>query len=148
MILSTLIIISGMSLVFALGKTKIDDSELSVQSRDTGSVAGATANRNDGSVDLNLSGDYLSKFAKYLNDNGMVLYGSFQSPDSIKQKEVFGESANLLDYVECDASGQNANTDECIGRGIDTYPTWLFEGKQYKGIQSLSELAKITSFSQ
>ncbi|MCL5410477.1 MAG: hypothetical protein M1324_01330 [Patescibacteria group bacterium] len=136
---STLIVVVALFITFFLGKAQDkNDSKIST-SRTEGSVAGSTTIK---------SGDYVERLAKYMSDKGMVLYGSYQSFDSKNQKELFGEAAKYLDYVECDASGLSSNPDECIAQKINSYPTWLFEGKQYVGKKSLAELAAIVGFTE
>lgn len=90
--------------------------------------------------------DYKTKLAKHLQEKGFVLYGAFWSADVVKQKQLFGEAIQNIDYVECDRSGISSNSDECIAQKVEYYPTWIMEGVQYKGIKTLSELAQISGF--
>ena len=48
------------------------------------------------------------------------MYGAESCPHCIKQKAVFGDSFKFINYVECPD-----NTQLCINRGIQGYPTWL-----------------------
>lgn len=131
-----IVIVLGLGTIFAIGNFKKDDN--TIATGDNGYVAGATTE----------GVDYSVKLAKHLSGQGMVMYGSFQSIDSIKQKELFGSGAQYIDYVECDAAGEFANPDECSALSIETYPTWVYGGIQYRGITALSELAKLTNFSE
>lgn len=138
--LSTTIVVAALTITFFIGKTednKSNSGQLSLGSK--GNVAGSSTIQGS---------DYAERLVKYLRDNGMVLYGSYQSTESKEQKDLFGDALKYLDYVECDASGPNANPDECIAQKIEIYPTWVFEGKQYAGKKSLAELAKIAGFSE
>lgn len=135
LIVITIVVLLALLLTFFLGKKQEQkESDLSARSSE-GVVAGVKTEK---------SGDYVERLARFMAENGMVLYGSYQSTDTKKQKDLFGDSAKYLDYVECDASGPNANPDECISQKIDIYPTWLYQGKQYVGIKSLGEIAEIT----
>lgn len=130
-----LVMVAGLLGVFFLGRDKLTDSD----SGDAG--AGKVAGTNSGD-----NVDYLNKLAKHLSDKGVVLYGSFKSEDSNAQRNIFGEAAKLLNYVECDSLGENANPDECAGQKIEVYPTWIYEGVKYLGVQSLGDLAKVSGF--
>lgn len=134
----TVIVFMGLLGVFLLGRGNAGGDK-KVAENSEGNVAGATTIGGD---------DYLANLAKSLAERGAVLYGTYQSPETKAQKEMFKESASTLDYVECDSAGPNANADECIAQKIETYPTWTFEGTQYKGIQELSTLAQIIGFSE
>jgi hypothetical protein len=129
--------------VFSLGKYNFDQKSNSgadtAQNSAEGKVAGAT----------NITGDsYVSDLAKTLTSKGAILYCLNQSSDCNDQKTLFGDAAKELDYVECSSSDPNANLDECVGQNIQVYPTWVYQGKLYVGIQSLSSLAKMINFSE
>lgn len=90
--------------------------------------------------------EYREKLAKALTEKGAVFYGAYWCPHCKQQKEAFGDAAKYLDYVECDARGESANPDECKARGIDGYPTWIYQGQKYNGFQSLSQLAQMIGY--
>jgi hypothetical protein len=132
------IIIAGLGIIFfASGKVSDKNSK---SDSDNGQVAGASTQ--------NENAAYKENLAKFLKEKGMILYGAYWCPHCKEQKELFGDAVQYLDYVECDAKGPNANPDECVARGIQGYPTWIYEGKQYSGTQSLAELAKIVGFKE
>jgi len=133
-----LVVFVGLLGVFLLGRGNAGGDK-KVADTGEGDVGGATTIGGD---------DYLAHLAKSLADQGAVLYGTYQSPETATQKEMFKESASILDYVECDSAGPGANADECIAQKIETYPTWVFEGTQYKDIQELSTLAQMIGFSE
>lgn len=132
------VIIAGLGIIF-FASGKVSDKS-SKSDSDNGQVAGASTQNEDAAYKENL--------AKFLKEKGMILYGAYWCPHCKEQKELFGDAAKYLDYVECDAKGEGANPDECVARGIQGYPTWIYEGKQYSGTQSLEELAKIVGFKQ
>ncbi len=59
-------------------------------------------------------------FAQCLTDKGAIMYGAEWCAHCKEQKEIFGDSFRLIKYVECPD-----NTQLCIDRGIQGYPTWL-----------------------
>lgn len=97
-------------------------------------------------VNSNENIEYKEKLAKSLTEKGAVLYGAYWCPHCKDQKKLFDEAAKYLNYVECDASGENANPDECEAREIKSYPTWIYQGKQYSGTKSLADLAAMIDF--
>jgi hypothetical protein len=137
LVATAVVVVGGLVGFYALGKNAPDLTKNSQTG--TGQVAGATTIDN---------GDYVARLAKSLTDKGVVLYGSYQSAELKQQKALFGGAAANLNYVECDATGPNANPDECVGRNIQVYPTWIYQEKQYQGIEALSDLAKMISFSE
>ena len=85
-------------------------------------------------------------FTQCLADSGTIFYGAFWCPHCQSQKELFGDSADLLPYVECDANGKNANPAACNAAGIKTYPTWILpDGTIETGTKSLEQLGEWTS---
>ncbi|MFA5792241.1 MAG: hypothetical protein WC897_00010 [Candidatus Gracilibacteria bacterium] len=87
--------------------------------------------------------DYL---AQCLTDKGVELYGAFWCSNCQKQKAMFGDSADLLPYIECDANGKNANPEACNAKNITAYPTWIFpDGTTKVGVQSLEDISALSS---
>jgi thiol-disulfide isomerase/thioredoxin len=64
------------------------------------------------------------QFATCLKDQGATFYGAFWCPHCQAQKKLFGSSAKLLPYVECSTSDGNGQTQVCIDKKIESYPTW------------------------
>ena len=64
-------------------------------------------------------------FAKCLTEKGMTFYGAEWCSHCKAQKELFGESLKYIKYVECPD-----NTQLCIDKGIQGYPTWILEKPQ------------------
>lgn len=116
-------------------------SNSTVATEDPGTVKGATTEDNGGESAL-----YIEKLAKALNQMGAVMYGAYWCPHCKDQKALFGDALKYVNYVECDPAGENANPDECKAKGIDGYPTWIYQGQKYSGTQSLSKLAEIIGF--
>jgi thiol-disulfide isomerase/thioredoxin len=81
--------------------------------------------------------------AQCLTEKGVVFYGAYWCPHCLDQKKMFGDSMKYVNYVECDARGENAKPEECQKAGVENYPTWTFPGQEkLKGAHPLEELAK------
>ena len=63
---------------------------------------------------------FYDTFAQCLTDKGAVMYGAQWCAHCKEQKAVLGDSFRLIKYVECPD-----DTQLCIDRGIQGYPTWL-----------------------
>jgi thiol-disulfide isomerase/thioredoxin len=86
------------------------------------------------------------EFATCLKDKGAVFYGAFWCPHCQAQKKLFGKSAKLLPYVECSTADASGQTQACIDKGVNSYPTWEFaDGSRLNGEIPLAQLAEKTS---
>ena len=95
--------------------------------------------------DSNLPGKY-DTFAQCLTDKGATFYGAFWCPHCQAQKKLFGKSSKLLNYVECSTADGASQTQICIDKNIDGYPTWEFaDGERLNGEITLEQLAEKTS---
>ena len=100
---------------------------------------------NDLYEETNLTGEKdLASFANCLTESGAKFYGAYWCSHCNTQKEGFGESAELIPYVECDQNGPNSQVELCSEAGITGFPTWIINGEKYMGRQSHEELAKLT----
>ena len=61
-------------------------------------------------------------FAKCLTAKGLTMYGAEWCPHCKDQKALFGTSFKYINYVECPN-----NTNLCIAKNIQGYPTWILE---------------------
>ena len=87
------------------------------------------------------------ELAKYLNDNGVVKYSAYWCPNCLIQSELFGSQAyKELNVVECARDGINSQTQLCIDKKIQGFPTWEINGKLILGGLSLNELSKLTGY--
>ncbi|MCC7160157.1 hypothetical protein IT399_00290 [Candidatus Nomurabacteria bacterium] len=85
-------------------------------------------------------------FATCLKDKGAVFYGAFWCTHCQSQKKLFGSSQKLLPYVECSLASGQGQTQTCIDKKIESYPTWEFsDGSRLNGEISLAQLAEKTS---
>ncbi|MEK6907306.1 MAG: hypothetical protein AABW45_02155 [Nanoarchaeota archaeon] len=91
-------------------------------------------------------GEY-DDFAKCLTEKKVKEYGAFWCPNCAEQKKLFGKSFKYVDYIECDARGDNAQPELCQKEGITGYPTWEYNNTKYPGVRSLEELSEISGCS-
>ena len=88
----------------------------------------------------------LEALANCLADKGVKEYGAFWCPNCANQKKLFGESYSIIMsrqvYVECDPRGDNEQSELCIEKKIEKYPTWEFTNEEIVvGIIQLPDLA-------
>ncbi len=81
----------------------------------------------------------LDSFASCLKDKGATFYGAFWCPHCQAQKKLFGRSVSKLPYVECSLPSGSGQTQLCIDKKIESYPTWNFN----QGIKVTAEAAPI-----
>ena len=85
--------------------------------------------------------------AVHLVQSGAKMYGAYWCPHCKEQKSYFGASAVRLPYVECSPNGQQApQSSECTSMGIQSYPTWVINGKHIEEVMTLKQLADATGF--
>ena len=81
-------------------------------------------------------------FAQCITEKGAVFYGAFWCPHCNTQKEMFGTSMSYVNYVECSTPDGRGQTQPCMDKNIEGYPTWEFaDGTRVTGAKSLQELA-------
>lgn len=82
----------------------------------------------------------LDTFAQCLASKGATMYGAYWCPHCQNEKKAFGDSFKYITYVEC-----TQETQKCLDKGIEGYPTWIFEGnRKFVGEQGLEGLSKIS----
>ncbi|KGF97913.1 Thioredoxin domain 2 [Prochlorococcus marinus str. MIT 9302] len=87
------------------------------------------------------------EFAKYLKDNGVVKYSAYWCPNCLYQSELFGKQAyKELNVVECAKDGKNSQTQLCIDKKIQGFPSWEINGNLILGVLTLKELSKLTGY--
>jgi hypothetical protein len=93
----------------------------------------------------NLDNASLETLAKCLEEKGAKFYGTSGCGYCNKQKELFGEAAQYLPYVEC---ADEKTRHICEEAEIGPVPTWDFpDGKRVSGLQSLEELIELSGCS-
>ncbi len=84
--------------------------------------------------------------AQCLTQKNVKFYGAFWCPHCQRQKQMFGDAAQYLPYVECSTADGNGQTDICKAKKIQTYPTWEFpDGSRITGETDPAILAKKVS---
>jgi len=84
----------------------------------------------------------ITAFAKYLQANGITMYGAVWCTHCQDQKEAFGEAFQYVPYVECPD-----NVKVCLAKGVTGYPTWMKpDGTKLEGFNDLSALAVWAGF--
>ena len=87
--------------------------------------------------------------AKYLKDNGVVKYSAYWCPNCLNQSELFGKQAyRELNVVECARDGINSQTELCIEKKIQGFPSWEINGKIIIGVLTLEELSELTGYNK
>ena len=87
------------------------------------------------------------EFAKYLSENGVVKYSAYWCPNCLNQSELFGKQAyKELNVVECARDGKNSQTQLCIDKNIQGFPSWEINGKIIIGVKTLKELSILTGY--
>jgi glutaredoxin len=88
----------------------------------------------------NSSNNLLDEFARCLSEKETVMYGTNVCPHCQEQKKIFGDSFQLVRYVDC-----FQNVAECQQKNIENVPTWIFGGgEKIIGVQSIEELSRKT----
>jgi uncharacterized membrane protein len=86
--------------------------------------------------------------AEHLSDEGVLFYGASWCPHCQEQKRLFGASASRLPYIECSPAGPNSpQSPSCNAAGIQSYPTWVINGRIHVGeVLPLAQLAEESKF--
>ena len=102
----------------------------------------------DFSLQQLIAPSYESQLAEHLSTTGAIMYGAYWCPHCARQKQLFGNAAPSLTYVECDARGVNSQVERCNDVGISAYPTWQINGEFYLGVQPIWRLAVLSGFEE
>ena len=87
------------------------------------------------------------EFAKFLRENGIVKYSAYWCPNCLNQGELFGWQAyKELNVVECSRDGEKSQTQLCIDKNIQGFPSWEINGKIILGVKTIKELSELTGY--
>ena len=87
------------------------------------------------------------ELAKYLKVKGVVKYSAYWCPNCLNQGELFGKQAyKELNVVECARDGKKSQTQLCIDKNIQGFPSWEINGKIILGVLTLEELSTLTGY--
>jgi hypothetical protein len=107
--------------------------------------ARSSGERNKTPEQQQVAGKY-DAFATCLKDKGAVFYGAFWCPHCNNNKALFGDSKDLLPYVECSTEDGQGQLQVCKDKKITGYPTWEFaDGSRLTGEVQLATLAEKTA---
>lgn len=81
----------------------------------------------------------LDSFAKCLTDKEVKMYGTEWCGFCNRQKNLFGDSFQYIDFIDCDD-----NADLCQNAGVNGYPTWVIDNENYPGLTPLEQLASLS----
>ena len=85
--------------------------------------------------------------ARYLSERGAIKYSAYWCPNCLYQSELFGKQAyKELNVVECARDGKNSQTQLCIDKKIEGFPTWEIDGKIIMGVQTLKKLSQLSGY--
>ncbi|AFZ19267.1 hypothetical protein [Allocoleopsis franciscana] len=85
--------------------------------------------------------------ARHLQKIGAKMYTTFWCSACRRQEQQFGEEAlSLINIIECDPRGKNAQPRLCRESGIRAYPTWEINGQLYEGGMPLETLANLSGY--
>lgn len=140
---SRTIIWSLAAAVTALGTVVYAQQQAPIPSNLTDSLVSQATNSQ---ISTN-SGAAETALAQHLRRRGAKMYGAYWCPYCTRQKELFGRQAfSQINYIECDPRGQNGRPDLCRRANVNGFPTWEINGQQYRGMQTLNELADISGY--
>lgn len=81
--------------------------------------------------------------AKYIGNHSIV-YVQAGCIHCKEQEDLFGDNWKYITSLDCVSS--QANTQICINANITGTPTWVINGNQYIGVQSIQELENLTGY--
>ena len=90
--------------------------------------------------------EQVATLANCLTEKGVRFFGTAECPWCTEQKELFGQSAELLPYIEC--SLDVATEEElamCREANVEGVPDWRFPGQEpVTGMQSIQRIAELS----
>ncbi len=89
----------------------------------------------------------LEALAVHLQQSDATFYGASWCAACLRQRQLFGKAQEQLPYVECSPYGRGAALAlACQRAGIESFPTWIIDGKRYEGVQEPQDLARYSDF--
>ena len=83
-----------------------------------------------------------NNLAQCIKSQGVIFYGAFWCPHCQRTKAMFGSAAKYLPYVECSTPDGKSQTQICIDKNIQSYPTWIRpDGASITGEHTISEIS-------
>lgn len=81
-----------------------------------------------------------AQFAECLSGKGVTMYGTDTCPNCQIQKGMFEQDFERINYINC-----FIHQDQCNEKGIQGYPTWMYNGQSLMGVQPFKVLAALSS---
>lgn len=81
--------------------------------------------------------------AKWIGNHSIV-YVQTGCIHCIEQEQLFGDNWKYIHSVDCISSTKNQQV--CIVANIPGTPTWVINGQQYVGPQTIAQLEKLTGY--
>jgi glutaredoxin len=81
--------------------------------------------------------------AQYIGNHSIV-YVQAGCSHCKDQEDLFGDNWKYINTLDCVAS--KANIQICINNNITRTPTWVINGNQYIGVQSIQTLENLTGY--
>jgi glutaredoxin len=88
----------------------------------------------------------LAALVRHLKQRGVKMYGADWCPHCQRQKAMFGETFQEINYVECDPNSPKGQPVLCEKANIQAYPTWEINGRLFQGVRTPEELAFLSGF--
>ena len=83
--------------------------------------------------------------AQCIKKQGVIFYGAFWCPHCQRTKALFGSAAHYLPYFECSTPDGQGQTQACIDKKIQSYPTWIRpDGEIMNGEHPIEEWASFS----
>lgn len=130
-------------LVMSASTVDVDPPLLPTETNDTSAdgapIAAALSSANSTSSE---PAPDLVAFAMALDAADVKFYGAAWCPVCRAQKELFGDGAQFLPFIEVTNADRTPNQ-IAIDEDIDSYPTWEFpDGSRLEGLQTLATIAQ------
>lgn len=89
----------------------------------------------------------MEALVEHLNETDANYYGASWCASCQRQRQLFGNLADDLPYVECSPYGKGGLVaPACTEKGIENYPTWIIDGERTVGVLTPEELANRSGF--
>ncbi|MFC1702893.1 vitamin K epoxide reductase family protein [Patescibacteria group bacterium] len=86
--------------------------------------------------------------ARCLDEKGVKMYGAYWCHNCANQKKWFGDAFELIEEIECDPRGENAQAALCVEKEIEGTPTWIWEqdGEEIKRLSGATKIDKLADY--
>lgn len=139
-----IIVLTSVSITLTAVYLSYKDTEETIKKIEAASIIQSELLKDIQGEELDGGGE-MKRFAKCLTEAGVKFYGTYWCGWCDHQKELFGEAAKNIPYIECSEKETGKITFECQEAGITGFPTWQFsDGTRSSGYKSLEKLAELS----